>query len=52
MQELIERIDRIEHKLDLMLQMLAMEIEDEQAEQSFDLNGQAYGGARDDSQPL
>jgi hypothetical protein len=52
MDEVIERIDRIEHKLDLLLQMLAMEIEDEQAEQSFDLNGQAYGGARDDSQPL
>jgi hypothetical protein len=50
--EVIERIDRIEHKLDLMLQMLAMEIEDEQAEQSFDLNGQANGGARDESQPL
>ena len=52
MDEVIERIDRIEHKLDLLLQMLAMEIEDEQVEQSFDLNGQAYGGARDDSQPL
>jgi hypothetical protein len=52
MDEVIERIDRIEHKLDLLLQMLAMEIEDEQAEQSFDLNGQAHGGARDDSQPL
>lgn len=52
MQELIERIERIEHKLDLLLHALAQEIEDEQAEQCFDLNGNAYDGARDESQPL
>ena len=50
--EIIDQLNRIEHKLDLMLQMLAMEIEDEQAEQSFDLNGQVNGGTRDDTQPL
>ena len=47
-----EQLDRIEHKLDLLLQALAHEVEDEQAEKCFDLNGQPYGGARDDTQPL
>lgn len=47
-----DQLDRIEHKLDLLLHALAAEIEDEQAEQSFDLSGNAYDGVRDESQPL
>ena len=47
-----DQLNRIEHKLDLLLHALAAEIEDEQADQCFDLNGQPYDGARDESQPL
>jgi hypothetical protein len=47
-----EQLNRIEAKLDLLIQALAEELELEHDNQPTDLNGNTYGGERDDTQPL
>lgn len=47
-----EQLNRIEAKLDLLIQALAEELEQEDDNQPTDLNGNPYGGERDDTQPL
>ena len=47
-----EQLNRIEAKLDLLIQALTEELEQEDDSQPIDLNGNPYGRERDDSQPL
>jgi hypothetical protein len=47
-----EQLNRIEAKLDLLIQALAEELEQENDSQPTDLNGNTYGRERDDTQPL
>lgn len=44
------QLDRIEAKLDALLEALADE--GEETQQEYTLDGEAVGGERDDSQPL
>lgn len=46
-----EQLNRIEAKLDLILQAL-LEVDEDDMESLVDLNGNSYGGTRDDTQPL
>jgi hypothetical protein len=46
-----EQLNRIEAKLDLLLQAI-IEVDEDEVDSLVDLNGNTYGGARDDTQPL
>lgn len=46
-----EQLNRIEAKLDLLLQAI-IEVDEDDVDSLVDLNGNTYGGARDDTQPL
>lgn len=46
-----KQLNRIETKLDLILQAL-LEVDEDDMESLVDLNGNRYGGTRDDTQPL
>lgn len=49
------QLDRMEQKIDALAQMLMTLLEslaDEDEAPALDLNGVAYGGTRDDAQPL
>lgn len=53
----MSQLDRIEQKVDALAQMLmtlleSLAVEDEDEAPAIDLNGNAYGQARDDTQPL
>jgi hypothetical protein len=46
-----EQLNRIEAKLDLLLQAI-LEVDEHDDDNLVDLNGNQYGGARDETQPL
>jgi len=46
-----EQLNRIEAKLDLLLQAI-IEVDEDEVDSLVDLNGNTYGGTRDDTQPL
>lgn len=47
-----EQLNRIEAKLDLLLQAI-LEVDEDDVDSLVDLNGNTYGGgARDETQPL
>ena len=46
-----EQLNRIEAKLDLLLQAI-LEVDEDEVDSLVDLNGNTYGGTRDDTQPL
>lgn len=46
-----EQLNRIEAKLDLLLQAI-LEVDEDDVDSLVDLNGNQYGGARDETQPL
>lgn len=46
-----EQLNRIEAKLDLLLQAI-LEVNEDDVDSLVDLNGNQYGGERDETQPL
>ena len=46
-----EQLNRIESKLDLLLQAI-LEVDMDDVDSLVDLNGNQYGGERDETQPL